>query len=114
MIAMPCAAHLITRRWRKPPSSRLPRARAHPRALLLTRKQATAAQRVDWLLRTTRTPFTRLDLDGRMLAANEACETLSGYAVAELLAMSPSALVVPEQVVDAHNHLLTAVGGGWP
>ena len=82
------------------------------RALSVTRKQATAAQqRFDSLFAHNPDAVYALDLDGRMIAANQACESLSGYPVAELLAMPSTALVTPEQVENAHNHLLTAIGG---
>jgi diguanylate cyclase (GGDEF)-like protein/PAS domain S-box-containing protein len=82
------------------------------RALRLTRKQAAAAQeRFDSLFAHNPDAVYALDLEGRMIAANEACEGLSGYRIDELLSMPSSALVVPEHVVLAHEHLLTAIGG---
>ena len=88
------------------------RSREPGRALSLTRKQATAAQqRFDSLFAHNPDAVYALDLDGRMIAANQACERLSGYRVAELLAMPSTALVAPEHVAHAHDHLLTAIGG---
>ena len=82
------------------------------RALALTRTQATAAQqRFDSLFAHNPDAVYALDREGRMIAANQACERLSGYRVEELLAMPSTALVAREHVAQAHEHLLTAVGG---
>jgi diguanylate cyclase (GGDEF)-like protein/PAS domain S-box-containing protein len=82
------------------------------RALSVTRKQAAAAQqRFDSLFAHNPDAVYALDLDGRMIAANQACANVSGYAVEELLAMPSTALIVPEQIALAHDHLVTAVGG---
>ena len=90
-----------------------PRALAHTRAaLLLTRTQAAAAQqRFDSLFAHNPDAVYALDLEGRMIAANQACERVSGYSVDELLGMASNLLVAPEDVVLASAYLMRAIDG---
>ena len=81
-------------------------------ALALTRRQAAATQqRFDSLFAQNPDAVFTLDLEGHMISANEACERISGYPVGELLAMPSIALVFPDEVANAREHLLRALGG---
>ncbi|MGI9147391.1 MAG: EAL domain-containing protein [Chloroflexota bacterium] len=82
------------------------------RALQLTRKQAAdAQQRFDSLFGDNPDGVYALDVNGRMIAANAACEVQSGYSTEELLGMTSLSLVVPEDVSRTRDYFHRALVG---
>jgi diguanylate cyclase (GGDEF)-like protein/PAS domain S-box-containing protein len=78
----------------------------------LTRTEAAAAQqRFDSLFAHNPNPVYALDLEGRMIAANRACVTQSGYTADELFGPTSISLIASEDVARAHEHFLNALGG---
>jgi diguanylate cyclase (GGDEF)-like protein/PAS domain S-box-containing protein len=53
----------------------------------------------------------KMDMDGKFLAVNQACETISGYSVEELLKTSFAPLISPEDLPIALYHLEEAKKG---
>jgi diguanylate cyclase (GGDEF)-like protein/PAS domain S-box-containing protein len=82
------------------------------RALRLTRKHAAAAQqRFDSLFAQNPDAVFMLDADGRVIAANPACERKSGYSAGELLGLGALSLFDPADLPRAQGHFLRAMAG---
>jgi PAS domain S-box-containing protein len=74
---------------------------AHIKALLRIRESESALrkseERFRILFEQNPDPFFSVDLQGRFLLANRACEEVSGYAIAELIGMNFLSLCAPDQ-----------------
>lgn len=80
------------------------------------RTQAEAAlreseERYRWLFDSNPDGVFVLDATGRFTVANPACETLSGYPVAELLAKTFMELCVPDRLAETIESFRCALGG---
>src|SRR6266567_2161583 len=81
-------------------------------ALKQSRTQAAQVQqRFDSLFADNPDAVYSLDRSGRFVAANQACETLTGYSTTDLLSMSAITLIPDDQREWVHTHFLNALTG---
>jgi diguanylate cyclase (GGDEF)-like protein/PAS domain S-box-containing protein len=81
-------------------------------ALRVTRKQAAdTQQRFDSLFKHNPDAVYAVNLEGRLIAANPACERVTGYSAAELFDMASLSVLFPEALALARDNRQRTLGG---